>query len=307
MGIIWHKDYEMGIESFDHDHKQLFAIAGKLLDKVQDPFDVKESYIRLFVLREGMRYLWGYFDDHALREEAYMRKIGYADYALHKRLHDEFKENTLARYQGVLETGMCSQEEVMDFVGRGIGWLVEHISTADLAIVGRGTIGKPQITITDTGVLEQEFNAIFAATLNIDLGARLIDLNYTGDSFGSAICQELIYQRGEHRVSVLAGIENSLLTAAAEAVYGSDLQGMEPLIMATLELFSANFWRTIGSRFVEGDAEMLFKENHFLTQAQIQERYAKHMPKFSALFDSNKGKFFVATETDIAAQLVRMV
>ena len=31
------------------------------------------------------------------------------------------------------------------------------------------------------------------------------------------------------------------------------------------------------------------------------------MPKFSALFDSNKGKFFVATETDIAAQLVRMV
>ena len=61
-------------------------------------------------------------------------------------------------------------------------------------------------------------------------------------------------------MSVLAGIENSLLTAAAEAVYGSDLQGMEPLIMATLELFSANFWRTIGSRFVEGDAEMLFKD-----------------------------------------------
>ena len=39
--------------------------------------------------------------------------------------------------------------------------------------------------------------------------------------------------------------------------------------MATLEIFSANFWRTVGSRFIEGDAEMVFKENHFLTQSQI--------------------------------------
>lgn len=302
MEIRWSKDYEMGIEGFDRDHKQLFAIAGKLLDKVRDPSDIKDPNMRLFVLREGIRYLWGYFDDHALREEAYMREINYADYGLHKRLHDEFKENTLGRYQRLLETGACSQEEVMDFVGRGIGWLVEHISTADLAIVGRGTIGKPRITKINAQVVEQEFNTIFASTLNVDVGARLIDPNYAGPPFGSAICQELIYQRGDRRVSVLAGIENSLLAAAAEAVYGPELQGMEALIMATLEIFSANFWRTVGSRFIEGDAEMVFKENHFLTQSQIQERYAKHMPKLSVLFDSNRGKFFVATETDIAAQ-----
>lgn len=302
MEIRWNREHEMGIEELDHDHKQLFAIAGKLLDKVRDPLGIGDSKVRLFVLREGVRYLRGYFDEHAIREENYMRQIGYADYAVHKRLHDEFKENTLSQYEKLLEAGACSKEEVMDFVGRGIGWLVEHISTADLAIVGRGTLGKPRITRINTQVVEQEFNTVFASTLNMDVGARLIDPNYAGTPFGPAICQELIYRRGERKVTVLAGIENSFLAAAAEAVYGTGLQGMEALIMATLEIFSANFWRTVGSRFIEGDAELVFEENHFLTQAQLQERYAKHIPKLSVLFSSSKGKFFVATETDIAAQ-----
>lgn len=55
MEIRWSKDYEMGIEGFDRDHKQLFAIAGKLLDKVRDPSDIKDPNLRLFVLREGIR------------------------------------------------------------------------------------------------------------------------------------------------------------------------------------------------------------------------------------------------------------
>ena len=302
MEIKWNEDREMGITEFDRDHKQLFVIAGKLLDKVRDPDGIANSRVRLFVLREGVRYLRGYFDQHAIREEAYMRSIGYGDYAIHKQLHNEFQRCTLSSYEKILETGECSREEVMDFVGRGIGWLVEHISTADLAIVGRGTLGKPRITKINTQVVEREFNQIFASTLNMDIRARLIDPHYSGVNFGAGIAQELVYSRGDQKVTVLAGLENSLLMAAAEAVYGSQLQGMEALIMSTMEIFSANFWRTVGSRFAEGDAEMVFQENHFLTQSQLQERFAKHIPKISILFDSNRGKFFVATGTDIAAQ-----
>lgn len=302
MEIRWNKEHEMGIAELDHDHKQLFVIAGRLVDKVQDPKSIADVRVRLFVLREGVQYLRGYFDEHAIREEAYMRKIGYTDYALHKQLHDEFMANTLQGYEKMVERGTCSREEVLDFVGRGIGWLVEHISTADLAIVGRGTLGKPRLTQINAQVVEREFNTIFASTLNMDVQTRLIDPNYAGAPFGPAICQELTYRRGDRKVTVLAGLENSFLTAAAEAVYGAQLQGMEALIMSTMEIFSANFWRTVGSRFVEGDAEMVFVENHFLTQAQLQERYNRHIPKLSLLFDSSKGKFFVATETDIAAQ-----
>lgn len=136
----------MGIEEFDHDHKQMFVIAGRLVDKVRDPKSIADVRVRLFILREGVQYLRGYFDEHAIREEAYMRRMGYADYALHKQLHDEFMANTLQGYEKMVERGTCSREEVLDFVGRGIGWLVEHISTADLAIVGRGTLGKPRLT-----------------------------------------------------------------------------------------------------------------------------------------------------------------
>lgn len=302
MEIKWNKEHEMGISEFDHDHRQLFAIAGRLLDKVRDPKGIADSRVRMFVLREGVRYLRGYFDEHAIREEAYMRKIGYPDYALHKQLHDEFMANTLQGYEKMVEQETCSPEEVLDFVGRGIGWLVEHVSTADLAIVGRGTLGKPRLTRISAQVVEEEFNTIFASTLNMDIRARLIDANYAGTPFGPSLSQELIYRRGGQKVTVLSGLENSLLAAAAESVYGAELQGMDALIMSTIEIFSANFWRTVGSRFVEGDAEMVFVENHFLTQAQLQERYARHIPRLSLLFDSSKGKFFVATETDIAAQ-----
>ena len=250
MEIRWNEEHEMGIEEFDHDHKQLFVIAGRLVDKVRDPKSIADVRVRLFVLREGVQYLRGYFDEHAIREEAYMRRMGYADYALHKQLHDEFMANTLQGYEKMVERGTCSREEVLDFVGRGIGWLVEHISTADLAIVGRGTLGKPRLTKINAQVVEREFNTIFASTLNKDVQTRLIDPNYAGAPFGPAICQELTYRRGDRKVTVLAGLENSFLTAAAEAVYGAQLQGMEALIISTMEIFRTprwSLWRTTSS------------------------------------------------------------
>lgn len=42
------------------------------------------------------------------------------------------------RFEEIIERGNCSRDEVFDFVGVGIGWLLEHISTADMAIVGQG-------------------------------------------------------------------------------------------------------------------------------------------------------------------------
>lgn len=98
----------------------------------------------MFVLREGLKYLRGYFADHAVREEAYMRQNGYPGYAVHKRQHDEFQSVNLMKYEAILARGSRSREEVLDFVGLGIGWLVEHISTADLAIVGKGVLTAPK-------------------------------------------------------------------------------------------------------------------------------------------------------------------
>ena len=136
MKVSWSEHYTMGIPEIDEDHKHLFRIAEKLVNTVESPNGMNE-WSRMFVVREGVKYLKNYFLEHASREEEYMRRIGYADYVTHKRLHDEFQYVQMARFEEIIERGNCSRDEVFDFVGVGIGWLLEHISTADMAIVGR--------------------------------------------------------------------------------------------------------------------------------------------------------------------------
>lgn len=298
MEIKWNDSHAMGVEELDREHRQLFAIAGKLVDRVQEQ-DSSDMAGRLFVLREGLKYLRGYFAGHAVREEAYMRQIGYPDYAAHKRLHDEFQDVNLMKYQAILEKGTCTREEVLDFVGLGIGWLVEHISTADLAIVGKGVLSKPKQEAFQGPQLEQEINQLFTATLNLSVEARIVDRSYSGGALNEAVYHELIYQQGEKQVAILAGIEKQFLLQAARQVYGAQLQELDALVLSTLELFSANFWRTLGSRFTGGAEGLEYRENHYLIYRQVQERFARRMPKLSLLFTSNSGQFFVASDLEL--------
>ena len=294
MKLEWKDHYNMGIEAIDQDHKQLFKIAGRILDTVQDAHDINER-TRLFVVREGVKYLRNYFEEHAVREEAYMRSIGYHDYVMHKRLHDEFQDVQLARFEQIIERGNCTRDEVLDFVGLGIGWLLEHISTADMAIVGKGVLCRPKARELNAQVLEREVNMLFAATLNMDVQAKIINPNYGGEYFGEAVYQKFLYQKNEKRLTVIAGIEKSFLLSVARMVYGEELVESEALILATLEIFGANFWRTLGERLITADQDVEFKENHFLSQKEIQDGFTTRMPAVSVLFDSASGKFFIAS------------
>lgn len=72
--IRWSDNYITGITEIDEEHKKLFAVAAQIYDKVRSRGH--DEKIRIFVLREGLHYLNGYFDYHAAREEAYMKKLG---------------------------------------------------------------------------------------------------------------------------------------------------------------------------------------------------------------------------------------
>ena len=295
MKLKWTDHYNMGIEAFDRDHRQLFKIAERIIDTVQDADNIDER-TRLFVIREGVKYLRNYFEEHAAREEAYMRQVGYHDYVTHKRLHDEFQDVQLVRFEGIIERGTCTRDEILDFVGLGIGWLLEHISTADMAIVGKGVLCRPKAEKLDAQVLEREVTMLFAATLNIDVNAKIINPNYGGDYFGEAVYQKFIYEKEGQPLNVVAGIEKSFLLSVARAVYGEEMAESEALILATLEIFGANFWRTLGERLITADRSVEFKENHFLSQREMQATFASRLPVVSLLFDSRYGKFFIASD-----------
>lgn len=115
--ITWSDNYLMGIEQFDQEHKQIFKLAGQILERMRT-WD-NEKRVRMFVMREAIIYLNDYFQNHVRAEEAYMREIGYAGYAMHKALHDDFRKRELEKYRRVVDSGECRREDIQDFIGTG--------------------------------------------------------------------------------------------------------------------------------------------------------------------------------------------
>lgn len=118
MKLEWKDYYTMNLPEIDNDHKQLFRIAQRIVEMVDETGNADDR-TRFFVVREGVKYLKTYFAEHAVQEEAYMRSIGYEHYLDHKRLHDEFQIVEIGRFEKVLSRGSCTREEVLDFVGAG--------------------------------------------------------------------------------------------------------------------------------------------------------------------------------------------
>lgn len=295
MKLHWNEHYTMGIESIDNDHKQLFHIAERLINTTEDT-RITDERVRLFVVREGVKYLKNYFLDHAVREEAYMREVGYPDYAEHKRLHDEFQYVQLARFEEIIDRGVCTKTEALDFVGTGIGWLLEHITTADMAIVGKGVLSLPKASQLNEQVLVQEVNMLFTSTLNLDVNARIIDRRYCGQPFGDAVYQKYTFCKDGDCITVLSGIEKDFLLRVAKMVYGEDISDSDALVMSTLEVFGGNFWRTLGERLINSQCTTEYREHHYMTQKQLQDHFISRQPPVSLLFDSNQGKFFIASD-----------
>ncbi len=290
----WIDDHLMGVEEIDNDHKKLFKTAQKALELMHEKDNDARS--RLHTLREMLAFLNNFFPVHVRREEAYMRKIGYEGYAYHKMLHDEFMNMQLKKYENIVESNACSKEEIWDFLGSGVGWLMEHLATADMAIVGKGVLAKPEQSSLEESVLEEEINQLFASTLNLKVNAKIINTNYMGEYWGKAIHQKVVLCSGSKERVVISGIEKSFLLDVAKMIYGDKVEDELDLILSTLQLFGANFWRTLARRFLEQDEEILVKESSILVADTLSEELKKIQPTISILFTSDMGKFFFITD-----------
>ena len=57
--LAWSESYVMGIPELDHEHRNLFKIAEKILEQVNEYGQDKST--RMFAVREGLKYFDGYF------------------------------------------------------------------------------------------------------------------------------------------------------------------------------------------------------------------------------------------------------
>lgn len=297
--IIWNDNFIMGIEQLDREHKQLFKMAGQILEKVQERYN-DEQY-RIFILRESITYLHNYFDTHVQQEEAYMLKIQYPGYAMHKALHDNFRKTILKKYQMIIKSGECRKEEVWDFIGTGIGWLLEHIATADLAIVGKGYLSKKPVHLSlNEAALESEINLAITSIFNIRANAKIINNQYAGESFGSAIHHKIVFSSCSGQTTVIIGFERCFVLSIAKMLYGSDIDNEPDLLMSTLDIFDTHFWTTIGRRFIGDQIQFSVEESHFIISSHLQQEFLQLKPTTSILFNSDNGLFYVASDVSFS-------
>lgn len=291
--IQWSDNYITGIALIDEDHKRLFSVAAQIYDKIQSHGHSEK--MRMFVLREGLHYLNGYFDYHAIREEAYMRKIGFKGYELHKMQHDEFQAVQMEKYQNIVHSGSCSMDDIWDFLGNGIGWLLEHIATADMLIVGKGVHTIPAKPDVNIPILEQTLDSLFAATLNIKPNTQVVDQRYCGNPYGNVLYQMMVCEREGATNTLIAGIERSFVTAVATMLFGERVKEDSAVVLHTMEAFGAQFWISLHRMLTGDEAGIRIKESKLLKENDVSDLVKTMNPAISVLFHSDMGKFSLST------------
>ena len=80
-------------------------------------------------------------------------------------------------------------------------------------------------------------------------------------------------------------------------LYGDETGDEMELVLPTLQMFSANFWRTLGMRFAGNTDCIDLQESRFIIGKQLPTELEQLNPKISVLFTSDKGKFFLASDS----------
>lgn len=290
--LVWRDQYNIGVDFLDKEHKQLFSTINKLL--LLSNNDEKSEW----VCREGVKYLKNHTERHFRNEEEYMQSIHYEDYALHKRLHDNFRLETLPALEAELEESQYSIESIRHFLGVCIGWVVAHTQTEDQAIVGKMNSKWKNISH------EEEIDALEATILQLiremfRLKAKLISEQYAGEDFGKMICCRFFY-RGEQKEKweVTLIFEDKLLLKIVSRILNTDYPRIDDMVINVTRYLARQFLEKIRESF-PAIALLKLEKECLLTHEQLLNSFEREFPSCSLLFNAKEGYFaFCAAATD---------
>lgn len=290
--IVWSDEYEIGIDSIDKEHKLLFSTMDKLL-KISENEDKSE-----WACKEGIKYLKNHTVEHFEHEEEYMRSIDYQEYEIHKRLHDNFRYDTLPALEKEMEETKYSTEAIRHFLGVCIGWVVAHTRTEDQAITGKAISKWGDIPHEkEKDALEQTIIQVFQDLCHVN--AKLISEQYAGEDFGDIVCCRLIYRGQEkERWEVTLVLEVSLILHVISGILKTQYQKVDDMVINVTRYISRQFLERVRESFPTIDLLELEKEC-LLTYEQLVGSFERSHPPCSLLFDTGNGYFaFCAAHSD---------
>lgn len=214
--VKWNDRFNIGVEGIDKAHRRLFSIVSKLISLNED--ETKQQH----ACREGIKYFKNYTTKHFAEEEAYMKSIGYADYDIHKSLHDNMRDKTLPALEQELEEQDYSVKSVQHFLGICVGWLNGHIMIEDHAITGKTTKKwVHQGSENEMASLEKAISQALDKLFRVK--AQVISEHYSGEDFssGKALCYRLTYTCADAKRPLLVYLiygENMILSMLSETL-----------------------------------------------------------------------------------------
>jgi hemerythrin len=123
--FIWKKEYEIGIEKIDNEHKKIFEIANKGYELLENDFYLDKYDKIMDIVAELKEYAQFHFSE----EEAYLASIGYKKLFTHKMQHDSFMEKVNNINLKEIDTNQDKYIlEILDFI---VKWIQEHILDKD--------------------------------------------------------------------------------------------------------------------------------------------------------------------------------
>lgn len=286
--LLWDDRFNIGVDIIDREHKKLFKIMNKMFAANQDPSK------RQWFCQEGIKYFKEHAIKHFSEEETYMQSVAYKDLEAHKRLHQDFRLQTLPALEHELEKTDYSQDAINHFLGVCAGWLIGHTLTEDQAIIKNESIKWSNLLPIE----EQE--AVIQTILQLlhdmfKLDPQIVSECYSGEKFGNGIYYRLIYSTDNNvQREVILIFEEKLLIDTIGELIGNRSGKLNVMLMNAARYTAMQFAERIKKYFSSSDTFIL-KNEHLLTYEQFHQTIEKELPRYSLLFDTGAGYFAFCT------------
>ena len=282
----WKKEYNIGVDSIDKDHQQLFRSINKLFTFREEEKDNQ------WLCEEGIKF----FKQHALKhfkdEEEYMSSIHYEGLKKHVQIHRGFQDNTLPALERELKESNYSMEAVDHFLGVCSGWLIGHTMTEDMALTGKNRRKWENL------LPEEELSAMkkVIAQLVFDmfhLESQLISDVYSGEKFGNGVYYRLIYGTGDkkQKLQIFLVFEEKLLINTVGKILGIQTNKLDMLLIHAARYTTRQFVGRVLEQFPSMEAYEL-KEENLLSYEQFEKILKQETMQVSLLYNTGGAGYF---------------
>ena len=284
--FVWKEEYNLGVDLIDKEHQRLFRIINKLFAMKEEEKDNQ------WVCQEGVKYFKGHAMKHFADEEQYMAEIHYSGLEQHRRIHQEFRTNTIPALEEELERTDYAPDAVDHFMGVCAGWLIGHTLTEDQAIMGdhiapwKNLLPSEELAAIKKVIVQLLFNMF-------QLESQVISDVYSGEKFGKGVYYRLVYggrQSGMEQEVILA-FEEKLLINTVGKVMGLQTNKLDAMLVNAARYTARQFVGRV-MEHCPSEEPYTLKEENLLSYEQFQKVFEREKPQVSLLLNTGGAGYF---------------